>query len=91
MAIQTSCRTPLMGEMEEVSERCGKVSWNGRIKIPGRRKRSRTGSPGLVSGESHRAGQSSSGLGLGNENLKFSCKDIAFAVRVFRAQAACSV
>ena len=52
-----------------------------RLKKPGRRKISRSGSPGFGSGESYREGQSSSGVGLGDA-FQFSQRDVAGAMRV---------
>ena len=42
---------------------------DGEVQIPGKRRRSGSGSPGLGPGEGLRAGQSSSGVGVGNAFL----------------------
>ena len=65
--------------------RCvGDFAGDGKIQLPGGRKISRSGSPGL--GKSLRAGQSSSGVGVGDA-FQFSLGDFACAVHVFRAAA----
>ena len=66
----------------------GNLAGHGKIQIHGRSKRSRSGSPGLD--KSLRAGQSSGGVGLGDA-LQLPKEDIAGAMRVLRAPAACSV
>ena len=76
----------VMDAMEELSERWLEME---RFKIPGK-KISRSDSLGLGSGESVRAGQSSSRMGLGDA-LQLSREDFAGATRILRAPAACSV
>ena len=79
---------PLMGEMEELSDFYGKYCWTW--KGSNTRQEKMNGSFGLGLGDSLRAGQSSSGVGL-HDALQFPRETIAGGVRAFRAPAACSV
>ena len=62
----------------------GNLAGIGKLYTPGRRKRSRSGCRSLGPGKSFRAGQSSSGVGVGNA-FQFSQEDLAGVLWVFRA------
>ena len=83
-------RTPLMGEMEELCERCGKFCWKWRSSNIRQENKTRERSPWSWTWRSFRAGESCSGVGVGNA-FSISQADFAGAVRVLRAPATCSV
>ena len=81
---------PLMGEVEELNVLCGRRCWRWKDSSTRQEKRSRSDSLGPGSSESFRAGQSPSGMRLGDA-FQFSQEDSVGVMRVLRAPAPSSV
>ena len=75
-----------MGDMESSADGVGNLARNGKIQIPGERKRSWSGTLSLGSGESLRAGQSPSLVWAGATHFNFPIKVLRVRCGYFEHQ-----